>query len=69
MNSILSIFNVGPFVGILMKNFTLSMMLTGFPWVAGTSFLIYLAGLNNISEEIYDAASLMVYQYCNESFI
>lgn len=59
MNSILSIFNVGPFGWYFDEKISLlSMMLTGFPWVAGTSFLIYLAGLNNISEEIYDAASI-----------
>ena len=36
----------------------LSMVLTGFPWAAGTSFLIYLAGLNNISEAVYEALDL-----------
>ena len=36
----------------------LSMVLTGFPWAAGTSFLIYLAGLNNISESVYEALVL-----------
>ena len=36
----------------------LSMILTGFPWVAGTSFLIYLAGLNNIPESVYEAIKL-----------
>lgn len=36
----------------------LSMVLTGFPWAAGTSFLIYLAGLNNISESVYEALDL-----------
>ena len=36
----------------------LSMVLTCFPWAAGTSFLIYLAGLNNISESVYEALDL-----------
>lgn len=36
----------------------LSMILTGFPWVSGTSFLIYLAGLNNIPESVYEATEL-----------
>lgn len=36
----------------------LSMILTGFPWVSGTSFLIYLAGLNNIPESVYEALEL-----------
>ena len=35
-----------------------SLILTGFPWVAGTSFLIYLAGLQNIPESIVEAARL-----------
>lgn len=36
----------------------LAMILTGFPWCAGTSFLIYLAGLNNIPESVYEALAL-----------
>ncbi|MBE5742308.1 MAG: sugar ABC transporter permease [Clostridiales bacterium] len=36
----------------------LSLILTNFPWVAGTSFLIYLAGLQNIPESILEAAKL-----------
>jgi ABC-type sugar transport system permease subunit len=35
-----------------------SLILTNFPWVAGTSFLIYLAGLQNIPGEILEAAQL-----------
>lgn len=35
-----------------------SLILTGFPWVGGTSFLIYLAGLQNIPESIVEAARL-----------
>lgn len=35
-----------------------SIILTNFPWVAGTSFLIYLAGLQNISPDIIEAAKL-----------
>ena len=31
---------------------------SGFPWVAGLNFLIYLAALQNISPEIHDAARL-----------
>lgn len=30
----------------------------GFPWVAGLSFLIYLAGLENIPESLLDAAAI-----------
>lgn len=36
----------------------LSLILTNFPWVAGTSFLIYLAGLQSIPEEVLEAAEL-----------
>ncbi len=35
-----------------------SLILTGFPWVGGTSFLIYLAGLQNIPESVVEAAKL-----------
>jgi raffinose/stachyose/melibiose transport system permease protein len=35
-----------------------SLILTNFPWVAGTSFLIYLAGLQSIPESIIEAAEL-----------
>lgn len=33
-----------------------AIMFVGFPWVAGLNFLIYLAGLQNISQELLDAA-------------
>ncbi|HLT00261.1 MAG TPA: sugar ABC transporter permease [Acholeplasma sp.] len=36
----------------------MSIILTGFPWVAGTSFLIYLAGLQNISYDVIEASRL-----------
>lgn len=36
----------------------ISLVLTNFPWVAGTSFLIYLAGLQNIPDSILEAAKL-----------
>lgn len=36
----------------------ISLILTNFPWVAGTSFLIYLAGLQNIPTEIIEASKL-----------
>jgi ABC-type sugar transport system permease subunit len=35
-----------------------SLMFIGFPWVSGIAVLIYLAALNNIGEEILDAARL-----------
>ncbi|NLV73248.1 MAG: sugar ABC transporter permease [Chloroflexi bacterium] len=36
----------------------ISFMIMGFPWVGGTSVLIYLAGLQGISNEVIDAASI-----------
>lgn len=36
----------------------ISLILTNFPWVAGTSFLIYLAGLQSIPDSIIEAAKL-----------
>ncbi len=59
MNTILSFFNIDSQGWYFDENISLlSLIFTGFPWAAGTSFLIYLAGLNNISDEIYEAASL-----------
>lgn len=36
----------------------LSVILTGFPWIGGVAFLIYLGGLQAISEELYEAATI-----------
>lgn len=36
----------------------LAIIMTNFPWVAGTSFLIYLAGLQNISPSVMEASKL-----------
>ncbi len=40
------------------KTVLISIIFTGFPWVAGTSFLIYLAGLQSIPESVFEAAEL-----------
>ena len=59
INTILANFNVPPQGWYKQENQALlSMILTGFPWVSGTSFLIYLAGLNNIPESVYEALDL-----------
>lgn len=59
MNTILSFFSIDALGWYYDEKISLlSMILTGFPWMGGTSFLIYLAGLNNISEEVYEAAAL-----------
>lgn len=36
----------------------LALMFIGFPWVAGLPFLVFLTGLQNIPQEIFDAAAL-----------
>jgi len=36
----------------------IAIIFTQFPWVAGTSFLIYLAGLQNISKSVMEACQL-----------
>jgi len=36
----------------------IAIIFTNFPWVAGTSFLIYLAGLQNISKSVMEACQL-----------
>lgn len=36
----------------------LAIILTGFPWVGGTNFLIYLAGLQGIDESVIEASKL-----------
>jgi raffinose/stachyose/melibiose transport system permease protein len=36
----------------------LSLVLVGFPWIAGINFLIYLAGLQSIPSEVMDAAAV-----------
>jgi ABC-type sugar transport system permease subunit len=36
----------------------IALILLGFPWVGGTSVLIYLSGLMSISDEIFEAATL-----------
>lgn len=59
VNKILSIFNISPKSWYYSVDYSpLAIILTGFPWVAGTSFLIYLAGLQNISPEVIEAAKL-----------
>ncbi len=35
-----------------------AIVFVGFPWVAGLPFLLYLAGLQNISEDLYEVAQL-----------
>jgi len=45
-----------------------AIIMTNFPWVAGTSFLIYLAGLQNISSSVIEAAKLDNCGVCKRVF-
>lgn len=59
MNTVLGAFGLGQSAWYYSgESSFISLCLTNFPWVGGTSFLIYLAGLQNISESVYDAARL-----------
>lgn len=59
MNTVLGVFGIKP-QGWFYSEATVlvSIILYGFPWMGGTSFLIYLAGLNGIDESIIEAAKL-----------
>ena len=61
LNMILGGFGISPSEWFNSSNTAvgfLSIFLYGFPWMGGTSFLIYLAGFNNISQEVIEAAKL-----------
>ncbi len=61
MNKIIGLFGLNP-IEWLESNDTvivfLSIFIYGFPWMGGTSFLIYLAGLNGIDESVVEASRL-----------
>ena len=40
------------------KTAKLALLLMGFPWTGGTTFLIYYAGINNISSDVLEASVL-----------
>ncbi len=60
-NTIISWFGLDPIQWFSSKS-TLTVFITiflyGFPWMGGTSFLIYLAGLNSIDKSIIEASKL-----------
>ncbi|MGN1077920.1 MAG: carbohydrate ABC transporter permease [Candidatus Gallimonas sp.] len=61
MNTILRAFGLPASEWFASKNtfvVFLSIFFYGFPWMGGTSFLIYLAGLNGIDPSIIEAAKL-----------
>jgi len=59
VNKILSVFGIDP-IGWFTdeKTVLLSIIIYGFPWMGGTSFLIYLAGLYSIPESVIDSTKL-----------
>lgn len=60
-NTILSLFGGQPLEWFASKDtwvVFLSIFLYGFPWVGGTSFLIYLAGLNGIDRSLIEASRI-----------
>lgn len=61
MNTVLRLFGMPSIEWFSSKNVVivfLSIFLYGFPWMGGTSFLIYLAGLNGIDPSIIEATKL-----------
>jgi ABC-type sugar transport system permease subunit len=61
-NSLLSVFMGDSFTPLNwyfdVKTDMFAIILTNFPWVGGTGFLIYLAGLQGISGDVYEAAKI-----------
>ena len=61
MNQIIGVFGANPIEWLVSENTVIvfiSIALYGFPWMGGTSFLIYLAGLNGIDESVIEASHL-----------
>jgi len=59
MNIIIGLFGAEPNAWYFSESMSkFSFILTGFPWVGGISFLIYLAGLQAIPESCFEAARL-----------
>lgn len=61
MNQIIGVFGANPIEWLVSENTVIvfiSIALYGFPWMGGTSFLIYLAGLNGIDESVIEASRL-----------
>ena len=58
-NALLAVFGLEPSAWLNGTSTALSsMMLIGFPWVSGTAFLIYLAGLQGIPESVLESCKL-----------
>ncbi len=61
MNKIIGLFGLAPIEWLESNNTVIvfiSIFIYGFPWMGGTSFLIYLAGLNGIDESVIEASRL-----------
>jgi ABC-type sugar transport system permease subunit len=59
INAILIKFGIAPLGWLGEVNTALpGLMLVGFPWMAGTNLLIYLAGIQNIPESVIESATL-----------
>lgn len=59
LNTVIGWFGVKPQGWFYAESTVLaSIILYGFPWMGGTSFLIYLAGLNGIDESVIEAAKI-----------
>ncbi|MBQ8429256.1 MAG: sugar ABC transporter permease [Clostridia bacterium] len=61
MNKLIGLFGAKPIEWLDSDNTVivfLSIFIYGFPWMGGTSFLIYLAGLNGIDESVVEASRL-----------
>lgn len=58
-NAILAVFGQAPSAWLNGTGSALgSLMLIGFPWISGTNFLIYLAGLQGIPESVLESCKL-----------
>jgi ABC-type sugar transport system permease subunit len=58
-NALLSNFGINPLPWMGgTKTVILSFIIMGFPWMAGTNLLIYLAGIQNISESVIESSLL-----------
>ena len=61
MNKIIGLFGANPIEWLKSDDTVIvfiSIFIYGFPWMGGTSFLIYLAGLNSIDESVIEASRL-----------
>lgn len=59
LNQLLAGFGIGPVLFLADPNIAMaSVLFVGFPWCSGIAFLIYLAGLQAIPTDLWDAAEI-----------